>query len=1044
MSKRFLYPEMIPLLILLLSTYSIHSVLCQDILIQERKLADLEVIRKLNYSNAAISMGPDLVFIDRGETFINPSQATVLKPIKFNSLKRDRSEIRRISKIHETCCHNITALYSTPDEQYLVMEGKTALFNNAKSICENVGLHLPEIRSPVDKWKLAEFMRRNSLQSVHAGIQFHIFSHQEKIDTFMFTSTSEHLDAEARSLNHICPEIKYNDVTYKYGTAWPGMFYDAYYDNYTPLSEVPLEYVYQAGHLLLCPNIGEKEPKSTGKSLKVVCQKEPVSNQDQKVKDLENLCYQRQKIIDSTVESLLSSITVIEKTFNTSTSSIPDDGLKPSLKVPTYKTEKKVDTPLVTPIYEMKGTNPHVSGIELAILNHYRNNDHLHKMPESDVIRKRTKRDLVSFASSVIAGISALVSIIIHLYEASKPAAPDFHPAVEALTLNSQYIVDEMNGLEQSLNEFITGEEQYLQYEHIESLIFTSFARMESNIQDNLLDMVNTLSNAANNLVTLRMVNHADLSRLETVISKETDDHLSPDISTYRVDPVFAEDTLYLAITIPIISESRKARILSIDPIPSFINGVKYLPDCSDSHIVIYEHSTTWSHITELETVQCLNRKQPCFIAGTKNQFTTTSCSSAQYFLQEHEIRLKPTTDMMPFVLSHNDTIIYSTPDEKHYRIQYHCPDVKSVGADKDTLINGKGFLYNRGMCKFEIPTAGISYTPATTFESLFRGQSVGTMFGGHGLNITVNPYPTIHRSGFNASQGHLNNLRKVPTVTRSTSTGFRWIDYVILGGLIIIIIVLVITCARKHLMKISAYLLPPWLVWIIDCCRKAQSADNTCHSNQNSSFSPLLRPPYNASHFERSTSDSPSQMASPFIDPRILQGIRQLPDSNLSGPYPPYFSTPINGASSTTLSGHDTTYTRATSTDETQNQTRTTTMPMQVTYSVRSSPDVKDTFESIPTTVTKLPSTEQQHSRTKVKDTIVHAGCKPKYAKTEIIHKVDENVMKMNHRGNSMHPNVQVSPRLAQDLEAASHVIAQNTKHMIDQTNQTLQESKM
>ena len=108
---------------------------------------------------------------------------------------------------------------------------------------------------------------------------------------------------------------------------------------------------------------------------------------------------------------------------------------------------------------------------------------------------------------------------------------------------------------------------------------------MESNIQDNLLDMVNTLSNAANNLVTLRMVNHADLSRLETVISKETDDHLSPDISTYRVDPVFAGDTLYLAITIPIISESRKARILSIDPIPSFIDGVKYLPDCSDSHI---------------------------------------------------------------------------------------------------------------------------------------------------------------------------------------------------------------------------------------------------------------------------------------------------------------------------------------------------------------------------------------------------------------------------------------------------------------------------
>ena len=30
----------------------------QDVLIQQRKLADLEVIRKLNYSNAAISMDP--------------------------------------------------------------------------------------------------------------------------------------------------------------------------------------------------------------------------------------------------------------------------------------------------------------------------------------------------------------------------------------------------------------------------------------------------------------------------------------------------------------------------------------------------------------------------------------------------------------------------------------------------------------------------------------------------------------------------------------------------------------------------------------------------------------------------------------------------------------------------------------------------------------------------------------------------------------------------------------------------------------------------
>ena len=292
----------------------------------------------------------------------------------------------------------------------------------------------------------------------------------------MFTSTSEHLDAEARSFNHICPEIKYNDVTYKYGTSWPGMFYDTYYDNYTPLADVPLEYVYQAGHLLLCPNIGTEEPMSTGKSLRVVCQKEPVSNQDQKVKDLENLCYQRQKIIDSTVESLLDSITVIEKTSNTSASSVTDDGLKPSLKVPSYQTEEKVKKSLNKQIHEPKRSSTRTSGVERAILKHYRNNDHLNKIPESEVIKKRVKRGLASFASSVIAGISALVSIIIHLYEASKRAAPDFHPAVEALTLNSQYIVDEMNGLEQSLNEFINGEEQYLQYEHIESLIFTSFA----------------------------------------------------------------------------------------------------------------------------------------------------------------------------------------------------------------------------------------------------------------------------------------------------------------------------------------------------------------------------------------------------------------------------------------------------------------------------------------------------------------------------------------------------------------------------------------
>ena len=98
--------------ILFLFAYSACTTADQDVLIQQRKLADLEVIRKLNYSNAAISMGPDLVFIDRGETYINPSQATVLKPIQFNSLKRDRSEIRRISKIHETCCHNITLLYT--------------------------------------------------------------------------------------------------------------------------------------------------------------------------------------------------------------------------------------------------------------------------------------------------------------------------------------------------------------------------------------------------------------------------------------------------------------------------------------------------------------------------------------------------------------------------------------------------------------------------------------------------------------------------------------------------------------------------------------------------------------------------------------------------------------------------------------------------------------------------------------------------------------------------------------------------------------------
>ena len=1026
-----------------------------DVITQERKLEDLEILRKLNYTNDALTMGPDLVFIDRGEMFVNPSQATILKPIKFNSLKSEGSEIRRISRIHKACCRNITALYATPDEQYIIPpDVNPTFFQTATNVCEKLGLHLPEIRSPVDKWKLAEFMRKNDIDSVHAGVKFHIFSRADKTDTFMYQSTDEPLDPQALALNQICQNVTYNGVNYQYKTRWPGMFFDSYYSKYTPIADLPLEYVYEHGNVVLCPNVGVEKPISTGKPLRVVCQQERVSNQDQKVKDLEALCYQRQEVIDNTVESLVSSINTIEYAFNSTEYrkygfTIPRG--KFDLNVPESKAERKEQEMPEVIFKNTRASDITDSDMHRAILEHFDNNNHITKPLETNrqVINQRSKRSvaaIITMGSSIIAGISALVSVLIHLYEASTPTVPDYHPAVEALTLNSQYVVNELHSLENSLSEYITGEEQYLQYEHIESLIYTSFARMESNIQDNLLDMVNTLSNAANNLVTLRMINHSDLDRLDKIVKKDSTDHLSQDISTYRVDPVFANNTLYLAITVPIVSESRRARIYSIDQIPSFLDGVKYLPDCGDKHIVIYEHAAAWSHITELEAMKCLTKKQPCFISGTKNQFSTTSCSAAQYFLKEHNIQLKKTTDTLPFLLSHNDTIIYSTDDSKHLRLQFHCSDVKSAGADRDHLINGKGMMYNKEMCKFEIPTVGISYEPATTFESMFRGKSVGTIFKPVPGPTIPFPFPTRRNTTFGGKD--LEKVRKVPETPRASSS-WGWLNTTSLLSAITILLTAILICSFSKKCNWRS-MLPPWLSWLCSFVQCPQQNQQSPRSND--TWVPLMRPPfYDSRFFEQSTSTPPSHIASPYVaDPRVFNGIRQIPDSDTSGSEPPIYVARDSPMNSTTLSGHDTSYTRASNTIDSEAQhvhgtaKNSHSVPVNVSYSIQASPEIIDSFERTPTSVTKLDSNFKRRGIIKrepeKKDTVTFV--EPKYVKTEIIHKVDENVM--NKPSDSASGKIQLSNGMSKDLKAASQAIAQSTKRVIDQTNQALKDSKM
>ena len=282
---------------------------------------------------------------------------------------------------------------------------------------------------------------------------------------------------------------------------------------------------------------------------------------------------------------------------------------------------------------------------------------------------------------------------------------------IRSLEFNMDQIIASFNQTVEEMNQYTFTEVRAANLKRAEQAYYDRVNFDFSNLRDNLLSHEAILNSVVNREANLQLINNTDIRELETEIRQTRDVYLSREHHTFDTYPVIEEGILRIAISIPVLTPSKEAKLYSIVKIPTFLNDTKFNSMCQQTHMLVYKGSSDWNTITIDEAMKCLQPKSRCEIKSTQVSAQVQNCASSQFFLKAHTVTLAQEEDTIPFAQSINDTIILSLPN-RETSLEFHCRHMNRPGADRVLKVSGRSLIHNPFLCDYSLPEYGLSYSP--------------------------------------------------------------------------------------------------------------------------------------------------------------------------------------------------------------------------------------------------------------------------------------------------------------------------------------------
>ena len=249
----------------------------------------------------------------------------------------------------------------------------------------------------------------------------------------------------------------------------------------------------------------------------------------------------------------------------------------------------------------------------------------------------------------------------------------------------------------------------------LESDLRTLIQHLQTVIQVTLLKYHSAIMAAATTKTSPYVLSQADINTISDSTLKSKGVHISTDLTLIKTFTYIENNRISFIFDIPIIDPRKEFSLFTISYLPSFKEGVTYVPKLDSDHIAINSHGDKYTTFTTNELNRCLDSPPTCISRRPIIPIRDgSSCTALTYITDQIQCHYTETEEApRPFFLFYDILMFFSVPDKT--QIYGKCFKSKLGNqAREDTLkIDGVGQATLQPTCTLTLPDGTTHTTPS-------------------------------------------------------------------------------------------------------------------------------------------------------------------------------------------------------------------------------------------------------------------------------------------------------------------------------------------
>ena len=618
-------------------------------------------------ANATNVLKGSLLFEENGGFQLNQEFMTFSRKLDTSDLETFAFTLRSSSKLYTHFCDSVlrteqqTYTSTNPMPHGFIPSPSQVPITRAASQCLGLEADLPEVKTVQDERTLEDLMKKFNIKQTPAGVEY-----SPTVKEFQFNT-----DKAPVSYQKVFPVAYYGG---SYTGAWhQAQWTDSYLTN--EAKTFPMMYfLSKEGLRMRIADANDLTLRTT-----VICQKKKIASGD---------VVQNNVLIQMAAHSCKRDLPAIQLTTQEATNEI------------NIITNLNIDFNKVLEDTKLDNFLPQIT---------------------------RQKRDLGSSGALSIFGtmlggtayiVKSITDSIFGSQYAKKADVIKIAHQIDSIRINQQElrnIQEKLSNTIANLERRVNGIVEGVTILNMETEVKSLNRHLQLVLSTTLLKYSQALMAAKDGKPHPYILPQDELHKLTAKVFDMHKVHLDSNINNVITRTLIHNNSLTFLFDIPIIQQDKLFNFYTIIPLPSFSNGITYLPDIDATNIAISKNGDKYTTLSQPEMQKCLAIPPVCNSHIPTTPMTKQSlCVISSYVTNTRTCELKATsTKPQPFLYFKDTKLFYSVPQNTTIYVKCQKSSHLTDYSEQVITLAGIGEATYKPSCSINLPDGTSFKTPS-------------------------------------------------------------------------------------------------------------------------------------------------------------------------------------------------------------------------------------------------------------------------------------------------------------------------------------------